>query len=535
MGLALDRLSPQQLDRFLHIQSIVDRQRQKALKIRALRAYYDGEHPVMLTQRQQEFLGPLLTGNSTSQVSSAYQRALQETAQYATNDVNFAFAHNLVKAIVDTLRERLNLTGITVNGAEMSKPGSEADPNGDLAALLWSWWTENRMDGQQARLYRRAIRDGLAYVLVDYDNDEQRPRFSLHAQDDGQCGIVVHRDPSDENCVLFVNRYFYTFDPLTPGATGLERKTTYLPGEIRKYIRDTSMENGWRPYMDDGDTAWPLPWVDRQGKPLGITIIEFANPGGSEIEQVIGLQNALNKSWLDLIAAADTSGFPILAIEYKNGNQIPVEDDDDLSGTDEFRIAPGRALEVDDATIHRIEGANLAGMLETIWAIVAAISGVSRTPQYYLRPQGGADVPSGESLKQLESGLIARAEERQLLFGQAWCDVFEMALKVAQTFGSAPIGDEPSLAPVWASAATRNGIADAQEAQFHKALGIPDDFVWQKLGYTPEQIATFKQMAQAARAADVAAIASSIQLQQQRAQTAQGGQNGGTNQVTTGR
>ena len=34
------------------------------------------------------------------------------------------------------------------------------------------------------------------------------------------------------------------------------------------------------------------------------------------------------------------------------------------------------------------------------------MAGVTRTPQYYLRPQGGGDVPSGESLKQLESGLV---------------------------------------------------------------------------------------------------------------------------------
>ena len=39
-----------------------------------------------------------------------------------------------------------------------------------------------------------------------------------------------------------------------------------------------------------GDAAWPLPWVDAKGAPLGIPVIEFANPPGSEIDQIIGLQ-----------------------------------------------------------------------------------------------------------------------------------------------------------------------------------------------------------------------------------------------------
>ena len=35
MGIALDRLTPEQLDRFLHLQAIVDRQQDAAAKVRA--------------------------------------------------------------------------------------------------------------------------------------------------------------------------------------------------------------------------------------------------------------------------------------------------------------------------------------------------------------------------------------------------------------------------------------------------------------------------------------------------------------------
>jgi hypothetical protein len=86
------RLAPEQLEKYIHLQSIVDRQAADAARVRALRAYYSGEHPVMLTNRQQEFLGPLVDGES------------------------FTFAHNLVRVVVNTLAERLSVSGFAVNG-----------------------------------------------------------------------------------------------------------------------------------------------------------------------------------------------------------------------------------------------------------------------------------------------------------------------------------------------------------------------------------------------------------------------------------
>ena len=85
--IAIDKLTPDQLDKFIHMQAIVDRTAAKATYTLALRDYYDGEHPVMLTARQQEYIGPLVDGEQ------------------------FTFAHNLVRSVIDTLRERLNVTG----------------------------------------------------------------------------------------------------------------------------------------------------------------------------------------------------------------------------------------------------------------------------------------------------------------------------------------------------------------------------------------------------------------------------------------
>lgn len=493
----IDKLTPAQLERFVHLQAIVDRQQAQAAKVRAFRNYYVGDHPILLSTRQQEYLGDLLGDNE------------------------FPFVHNVAKSIVDTLRERLSVTGFTVNG-QAATVADDAGPSPDTrqAGLLWDWWTDNRMDGQQIRLYRRAIRDGRSYVMVDYDSVTERPRLTLHKLDDGTSGVLLHRDPGMPDKVLYATRYWYTFDPLEPGATGKLRKTVYLPDQIRKYVQGPR-DGSWESIQDDGDPGWPIPWVDGQGEPMGVAVIEFENPGGSEIEQILGLQNGLNKSWVDLMAAADAHGFPILAAEYPEalGVLAEQEDDADLEDADEFRVGPGRVLELFGGQMKRIEAGDLGQLIETIWTLTAAISGVSRTPQYYLRPVGGSDVPSGEALKQLESGLIQRAKERQILFGQAWSDVMVLALRVAATFGPlASFREPPVVAPVWADPNVRNEALAAQTAEAHDRLGVPRPAVWQLLGYTPEEVAEFREQARTDRTADVAALASRLNLQERRNQ-----------------
>ena len=515
-------LTPQQLERFIHMQALVDRQASAAERIKALRLYYSGEHPVMLTKRQQEYLGALVDGEE------------------------FTFAHNLVRSVIDTLRERLDVSGFTVNGVGVEdETDGASDVDGQLAALFWDWWAGNKVDSGQITLYRRALRDGKAYVIVDWDSVNGRPKFALHRVDAGeeQPGIVMHRDPEDDNHILYATRYFYTFDPLNPGKTGTQRKTVYLPGEIRKYIMGKAAGE-WQPHMDAGDTSWPLPWVDSAGEPMGIPVIEFANPAGSEIDQIIGLQNALNKTWLDLIAAADASGFPILAIEYQGeGGFGSIQDDADIEGNDEFRFSPGRAIEVDNANVKRLEAANLQPMIETVWTIVQAISGVSRTPAYYLRPVGGSEVPSGEALKQIDSGLVSRAEERQLVFGQAWSDAFSMAYKVAQTFGpSLPELPKMNIQTVWTDANVRNELASAQTGQAYQSLNVPEEVIWQYvLGFTPSEIAGWRDAQRRDEAVKLASVADALRrsgvmaqrpADSQPAQQQQQATNGETNDVT---
>lgn len=520
MAIDLSKLTPAQLDKFIHIQSILAGQKEAAALVNTLRDYYDGYHPIYLSDRQKEYLEPALKAKRNGGESGDVRASLTSG--------DFTFSQNTVKSIVDTLRERLSVSGFTVNGEGIGGVEGEATPAQQVAALMWSWWEENRLDAQQIRLHRRAIRDGKSYVMVDYDAENQRPRITLHPVDDGRTGITCHRDPEMPDKILLMNKHWYTYDPLKAGETGDRRKNTYLPGEIRKYVQgrgDWLRMDGNEAPLDAGDTVWPTPWTDGAGEPLGITIFEFENPGGSEVAQIIGLQNALNKSWLDLLAAADAAGFPVLVIEYEQNASFPVaRDDEDIDGDDEFVMAPGRALEIDGGRAHRLEIADLKQLIDTIHLIVETIAGISRTPVYQLRPGGGSENVSGETLKMLDSGLVKRAEERQLIFGQAWSDVMEMAYKVARAFGpELPEVKNLRVQTLWSDAQSRNEKNMAETAEIFKRLNVPDEKLWAMIGFTPEDIARFKAMMRSDQAATVAAVASALRAQpvSQPGQTAQ--------------
>lgn len=513
MAIDLTLLSKQQLNQFVYLQSFISRQTEEAARVRALRAYYDGDHPVLLTNRQEEFLGLLLIDEKSKDGKPGKSIAYR-----------FPFAHNTVKSVIDTLRERLNVSGFQVNGKAIDNQ-EDSGPEMQLAALFWAWWEENRFDAQQIRLHRRALRDHKSYVMVDYDQKNSRPRFTLHSVDDGTTGISCHRNPEMPDEVMYMCKYFYTYDPMSkPGETGVERKNVYFPHEIRKYIKGGA-EYRWLPMdgvqapFDPGDSVWPIRWVDSQGDPLGIPIIEFENPGGSEVAQIIGLQNLLNKSWLDLVAAADAAGFPILAIEDEQPQSYADavaddEQDDDIEGDDELFMAPGRILDLKGAKAHRIESGDLSQLIDVIRLTIDAIAGVSKTPPHTLWPVGG-DIPSGEALKMLESGLVKRAEERFLIFGQSWADVMVMAYKLERTFGSANIPDIPKLKvhTLWDDPHTREEKSEAETAEAHHRLEVPLEEVWAKLGYSPQQIQKFKAMQRTDQAAIVANVASALRTQ----------------------
>jgi hypothetical protein len=439
------------------------------LWVRTLREYAGGEHPTYLTDRQQEFIGlkpRRAKGATTSTVSHGDK----------------LYSHNLCSLVIDTVVERLHVTGFA--------PADEKDAAAAaLAELATQWWDENRMDAGQDELHEAACRDEEAFIIVHWDFDEMRPRWTLNTRSDGTQGMTLHRDPVTNAPTYAAKRW---------QENGKTRVTLYFPDRVEKWISgsggkvniggvETAL--GFEPYKDMPDEPWPLWWTmnDQQGgDPLGLAVIGFLNPGGSEIAQLLSIQDALNKADIDLLAAQDVSGFRIL---WAAGWKAQIGSD----GAEEaVTISPAKLIRLADpqAKLDAIEPANLESMIRVSKYWIESAAGVTRTPQYLFEALG-ADSPSGESLKQREIGLISKVERKQRVFGNAWEDVVALSGRLWAKYRPGDATPPARLQTQWKSAAIENEKEKMDIAEQKIRLGVPAERALMEIGYDPEEAASF--------------------------------------------
>jgi len=249
------------------------------------------------------------------------------------------------------------------------------------------------------------------------------------------------------------------------------------------------MGNGgeWAQFGEDGQ-AWPVRWVDVAGKPLGIPVIHFRNPAlRSELWNAFYVQDAVNKTALDLLAAGDTAGFRIL---FAHG-WIPTTDGKAAAsdGSNLLKIAPGQIIgsSAADAALDTIEPTDLVKLESVLDGWIMRLAQVTGTP--VSRFQMTKQIAAEGTLKQQDAKLVAKVEDRQVTFGNAWEDCLNVARRMANTFGAAGLDEEAQIESQWNPAAVRDESAELERiALKREKLQVPLFQVWQEAGYSPEQI-----------------------------------------------
>ena len=119
---------------------------------------------------------------------------------------------------------------------------------GPLDAAV-GWWSDNNLDRWEGELYKAALRDGEAYIIVSHDGS--RPVFTLGTAWDGDSGIVViYEDPQTRQTPLVALKYWWTVNPtnIDPGvaigegdslaaAGHVLRVTAYTRSAVYKYAQ----------------------------------------------------------------------------------------------------------------------------------------------------------------------------------------------------------------------------------------------------------------------------------------------------------
>lgn len=455
-----------------YLEAVSEAESKLQKQILAARKYHRGEQNVELSERMQQFLGESFGG--------------------------FEFRLNVTKPVIRTMTERLSCIGF-----------DSADPK----VIKWAQdvWDSNKMSALQDDLFEAALRDGAHYMIVDWVTDSPFPRWlpqqqytAVEVGGDG-LGCFIRYPQNDPNLEPEVGVKYWTE---TINGQLTERRNLYYPNRVEKWAR-TGGGGDWKAYRDATDSAWPIPWVDKDGKPLGIAIIPFYNKGQAlEAADAIPLQDAANKAVVDLLEAADQTAYRILvALGF-----IPTTDGLDLKSdaSNALTIRPGIMIGTtkprNEADVKAIEPAQMEPIMNLVQQIVTWIAIVTDTP--VTRFITTKLIASDETLKQQEEPLTAKVENRQKLFGIGIMKCMEMSIKLAQLY--APIGEyvppeDAKLTPIWASA--KSLMERLEELKLKKDLGVPEQQLWTELGYAQDKVREWQATAAAQTAAAVAAVA----------------------------
>lgn len=372
---------------------------------------------------------------------------------------------NIPRLAVTALAERLRLTGFA----------------GDAA--LWADWVRNDLDQTSGVAHREALLLGDSYVIVWADK-LGRPQVTVESAKQ----VAVLTDPGSRQVYAGIKRWEDT-----------NLKTT----EAVMYLRDRIV----RLRADQqGAVANGFKTIEEIPNPLGVVpVVNLRNTdrivgdwGGSEIDDLKPLVDALNKSLADMMVTSEYVGRPrrwATGIELTeepvlddDGN--PVLDDDDQPVMREVNPIPEghRAMisENNDAKFGQLQSADLGGYEASVRVILGQIMAVSTLPAHYVGVF--TDNPaSADALRAAEASLTARAEARQATFGRAWEQVARLMIAVRDGRDPGLIDD---IRVQWADAATRSVAqeADAVVKLFQAGL-LPASYALGKLGYSDDEIA----------------------------------------------
>lgn len=431
--------------------------RQKA--VLAARSYYEGEHDIPLTERQRAYLGLVPD---------------QE------------FSANFCRVVVSAVVERLLVSGFDCE-------------NEAVADWLWLVWEQGRLAALQRRIYERAVSEGQAFLIVDWDTEQGRPKFVAHPRYTDPslggtgfgCWAVYPDDDPDQPMRYACKRWTEKYKDDKGRQKERRRLTVYYPDRVEKYALT---DGDWEPWQDEEDNrVWPLPWTDSAGRPLGIPVIHFRNPGlRPEHKDAIPLQMAANKTLLAALASADTAGFRILVAKgfHPTTDNRPAKED----GSNLLKIAPGLWIGnvPKDGAVDAIDPEDPTGILSVFDAVALTIARITDTPAS--RFQLSRAIAAEGTLKQMNEPLISKCRTRTVLFGDAWKDALRLAMTLANFYAGAGLDAEASFGVTWEPIEPRDEKAELESLGIKRTqLLVPVEKLWAEAGYSQEEIDEMKE------------------------------------------
>jgi hypothetical protein len=389
----------------------------------------------------------------------------------AFGDLFDAFASNWCKLVPDVTVERLRIDGFRFGG----------DRQGDRDA--WRIWQANGLDADSVLAHTEAVKCGEAALLVQPGGGNVP---SITVEHPSQ--VIVANAPGSRRLRAAALKRWIDDDGTTYG-------TVYLPNGIYKFERMRKVESPLILPGDISDGGWRerarVPF--EEANPLGVVpVVPLRNDphllkgGRSDLDDVIPLQDAINKTITDMLVDSEYHGFPQ---RWATGLEIP---DDPVTGkprTDLFLASSGSVWTSADPQVKfgQFELGDLGQYEKAANLLVRHLSAQTRTPPHYL--VGEIVNASGDALKAAETGLTFKVARKQLMFGEAWEEAVRLAFAVA---GDSAKAQAVGAETIWGEAESRSWGELVDAAVKLRSINVPYEAIWEFLGFSQEQIEQFR-------------------------------------------
>ena len=394
---------------------------------------------------------------ATEKFRSAFGR------QFAT------FAYNRCAMVVDAHADRLQVEGFGADNDAISQQAQDV-------------WDDNQMDVREGQVEQESFGMGDGYVVVELDPETGDvliwPQYAE--------GIRVEYSPNRPGKVTRATRRWVEDNRV--------RLNVYLPDRIEKYISRRTTTNGtmidvqpsdWERY-EAPDEPWPVYLNVKDTVP----VFHFGNNarvnayGTSELRDVVPLQDAINKTVMDMMVAMEFAAYPQRVLL-----NVDVEDDATADSIQRFQTGIDRMLALTGSTdrqaaIAEFSAAAMVQYLDVAEKFDQFISRVSKIPARYLTQE--ATAISGTSKRMDESPFVSKIEDRQRAYGSVWADVMRYALRLTGT------DVEPGAIRVnWKPAAPLSEAEQIEQAMGMKEIGFAFPSILREVwGYEPDQLKT---------------------------------------------
>jgi len=361
------------------------------------------------------------------------------------DNIKVHFEINWCSVIVDATLDRLELNGFDTE---------------DQAAndLLDNLFDRLHIGIQADDAHKAALSMGNAYIIVWKQTDGQ---VEIYYNDPRICHVVYEN--TRPNVKRFAAKMFCRDD-------GHTEMTLYYLDRLEHYVTRSDKGNV--------DNVNDFQLESTEPNTFGvIPVFELRTSG--EIDKVITLQDAINKTFADMMVAAEFGAF---TQRYIISNSDP---SNLKNAPNEIWWIPSGEGVGQAASVGQFQSTDLGNYLDAMDKLANSMAIISRTPKHYLMTTG-ANI-SGEALLAMETPLTRKAEKHQQRFNTAWQDVAQFILQL-----SGITLDANAITPVWKRVESIQPFIEAQANQISINMGIPLITILRRQGWTEQEIQTLE-------------------------------------------